>query len=319
VPDTPANAEYFGRATGARGESAFPQVRAVYLCECGTHALCDANFWPYGVSERVGGRQLLRSVGPGMLVMWDRGFHSYDMCADCRQRDAHFLARIPAHLRLTPIRRLADGSYLAYLAPSDYARRKRGERLRVRVIEYTLDDPTRPGHGQRHRLITSLLDELAYPAQTLAVAYHERWEEEITLDEMDTHQRRPRQPLRSRTPEGVEQELWGLLIAHYSIRAVMHEAAVRAGVAPDRLSFVNALRILRNAVFEFQIIAESQRAAWYDRLLNDIGREQLPQRDNRCNPRVVKRKMSNFDLKREQHRQWPQPTKPFAEAVVILI
>lgn len=99
----------------------------------------------------------------------------------------------------------------------------------------------------------------------------------------------------------------------------MHEAAMRAGVAPDRLSFVNAVRLLRNVVFEFQIIAESQRAAWYDRLLNDIGREQLPRRDNRCNPRVVKRKMSNFDLKWEQHRHWPQPTKPFAEAVVILI
>jgi hypothetical protein len=318
VADTPANAAYFGRQTGSRGDSAFPQVRAVYLCECGTHALCDAGFWPYPVSERVGGLRMLRSVGPDMLVMWDRGFHSYDMATRCVQRQAHFLARLPAHVQLKPLRRLSDGSYLAYLLPSDYRRRKRGERLLVRVIEYTLDDPTRPGHGERHRLITSLWDEVAYPAHTLACAYHERWEVEIAIDETDTHQRRPRQPLRSRTPLGVLQELYGLLLAHYAIRAVMHQAALKADVAPDRLSFVSTLRILRNAIFEFQIIAESQKAAWYERLLRDIGRERLPQRDHRCNPRVVKRKMSNFALKREQHRHWPQPAKSFAETVVIL-
>ena len=99
----------------------------------------------------------------------------------------------------------------------------------------------------------------------------------------------------------------------------MHEAALRAEVAPDRLSFVNALRILRQAVFEFQIIAPSQQRAWYERLLQDIGREQLPERDQRCNPRVVKRKMSNFALKRDVHRHSPKPTKPFAEVIVILI
>jgi len=320
VTDTPANAKYFGRQHGSRGDSAFPQVRAVYLCECGTHAICDAGFWPYEASEREGGLRMLRTVDAGMLVMWDRGFHSYDMCTQCaRQRQAQFLGRVPSNVRLTPIRRLSDGSYLAYLRPSEYQRRKQGEQLLVRVIVYTINDPGRSGHGQQHRLVTSLLDEVAYPAHTLAVAYHERWEIEITIDETDTHQRRPRQPLRSRTPLGVLQELYGLLLAHYAIRAVMHEAALQAHVAPDRLSFVNTVRILRSAVFEGQIVAQSQQAAWRERLLHDIAREQLPQRDNRCHPRVVKRKMSNFDLKREQHRRWPQPTKCFAEAVVILI
>ena len=320
VADTPANARYFGRQHGSRGDSAFPQVRAVYLCECGTHAICDAGFWPYAFCEREGGLRLLRAVDAGMLVMWDRGFHSFDMCAGCvRQRQAQFLGRVPSHVRLTPIRYLSDGSYLAYLRPSEYQRRKRGEQLLVRVIMYTIDDPRRSGHGQRHRLVTSLLDEVAYPAHTLAIAYHERWDIEITIDETDTHQRRPRQPLRSRTPLGVLQELYGLLLAHYAIRAVMHEAAVYAQVAPDHLSFVNTVRILRSAVFEGQIVAPSQLATWRARLLRDIAREQLPERDNRCNPRVVKRKMSNFDLKREKHRHWPQPTKCFAEAVVVLI
>jgi hypothetical protein len=319
VADTPANASYFGRQTGSRGDSAFPQVRCVYLCECGTHAICDANFTPYGSHERGGGLLMLRSVKAGMLVTWDRGFHSYVMCVRCRKQQAHFLGRVPAHVRFVSIRRFQDGSYLAYLRPSDYQRRKSGERMLVRVIEYTLDDPGRPGHGQRHRLVTSLLNPLLYPAHDLAVAYHERWEVEITIDETDTHQRRPLRPLRSRTPLGVFQELYGLLLSHYAIRSVMHEAALSVHIAPDRLSFVNALRILRNAVFEFQIIDPSQSNHWYQRLLRDIAREQLPQRDNRCNPRVVKRKMSKFALKREQHRHPPQPTKSFSDAVVVLI
>lgn len=319
VPDTAVNVAHFGRARGSRGDSAFPLVKAVYLCECGTHAICDAVFQPYAVSERAGGLQLLRSLTPAMLAMWDRGFHSFDMCNQCCARGAHFLARASTALKLTPRQVLSDGSYLAELRPSQYKRRQRGEQLLVRVIEYTIDDPVRPGHGLRHRVLTSLLDAVAYPAKQLASAYHERWEIEITIDETDTHQRRPRQPLRSRTPAGVTQELYGLLLAHYAVRSVMHAAALRAQVAPDRLSFVHALRIVRQAVFEFQIIAPDQQPAWYERLVRDIGRQQLPARDLRCNPRVVKRKMSNFTLKRDIHRHVPQPTKPFADAIVILI
>lgn len=320
VADTPANSRYFGRQTGSRGDSAFPQMRCVYLCECGTHAICDAGAWPYTIGERQGGLRMLRSVGPGMLVLWDCGFHSYDMAERCfRQQKAHFLGRVPSHVIFSPIRRLADGSYLAYLRPSEYQRRKAGERLLVRVIEYTIDDPGRPGHGERHRLVTSLLNHTRYPAHTLAVAYHERWEVEITIDETDTHQRRPLRPFRSRTPLGVLQEFYGLLIAHYLIRSLMHEAALQANVAPDRLSFIHSVRIIRSAVFQSQIVAPSQAADWRERLLRDIGREILPQRDNRSNPRVVKRKMSKFDLKRDVHRHWPQPTKQIAEAIVLLI
>jgi hypothetical protein len=320
VADTPANSRYFGRQTGSRGDSAFPQLRAVYLCECGTHAICDAGAWPYRVGERTGGLRVLRSVGPGMLALWDCGFHSYDMCNRCsRQQKADFLGRVPSQVRFTPIRHLPDGSYLAYIRPSEYQRRKKDECLLVRVIEYTIDDPGRPGHGELHRLVTSLLDHERYPAHDLAVAYHERWEVEITIDEVDTHQRRAFRPFRSRTPLGVLQEFYGLLIAHYLIRSIMHEAALKADVAPDRLSFVNSVRIIRSAVFQSQIVAPSQANDWRERMLRDIGREILPERANRSNPRVIKRKMSKFDLKREQHRHWPQPTKSIADAIVLLI
>lgn len=101
LPDTPANAAYFGRQKGARGDSAFPQVQCVYLCECGTHAIFDAGFWPYTTSERVGARRLLRSVAAGMLVMWDRGLHEFDMLAGAVKRGAHALARLPAHVKPT--------------------------------------------------------------------------------------------------------------------------------------------------------------------------------------------------------------------------
>src|ERR1700694_5604341 len=140
----------------------------------------------------------------------------------------------------------------------------------------------------------------------------------MTIDEIDTHQLRPRQPLRSHTPSGVLQEVYGLLLAHYAVRAVMHQAALRARVAPDQLSFVKTVRILRSALLEAQIVARAQFAQWYDQLLAESAAARLPQRDNRCNPRVVRRKMSNFDLKRDKHRQAPQPTKAFADAVVIL-
>jgi len=148
VPDTPANEAAFGRHESGRGPSAFPQVKGVYLLECGTHAIVDAGFWPGQTSERVGGFRLLRSVSTGMLVMWDRGFHDYDMLAQTRQRGAHVLSRLPAHIKPLRLRTLADGSYLAYLRPSDYQRRKKGERLLVRVIEYTLTDPNLPGWGK---------------------------------------------------------------------------------------------------------------------------------------------------------------------------
>jgi hypothetical protein len=232
VADTPANEAAFGRHASDRGPSAFPQVKGVYLVECGTHAIVDAGFWPERTSERVGGLRLLRSVTTGMLVMWDRGFHDYDMLVQARQRGAHVLARLPAHVKPTRVRPLSDGSYLAYLHPSDYQRRKKGERLLVRVIEYTITDPNLPGWGETHRLVTTLLDPEVYPSLELIWAYHERWEIEITIDEIDTHQRLLPGPLRSRKPVGVIQELYGLLIAHYIIRACMYQAAQQAQLDP---------------------------------------------------------------------------------------
>jgi hypothetical protein len=317
LPDTPENARVFGRPGGNRGDGAFPQAKGVYLVECGTHAIVDAGFWPCCTGEDRCAQRLLRSVTEGMLLMWDSGLHSFDLAQASRAKGAHFLGRVPGQVKFQPIWRLSDGSYLAYIYPSDYQRRKRGEHLLVRVIEYTLTDPARSGHGQTHRLMTSLLDPDLCPALELACAYHERWEIELSVDEMDTHQKLAQDPLRSKKPVGVIQELYGLLIAHYVVRHAMHEAALQVGLDPDRLSFTKALSLICDAIPEFQMVAPEQHPALYRRLLRDIARHRLPERDNRVNPRVVKRKMSNFRLKRAEHQHWPQPSVPFREAVAV--
>jgi hypothetical protein len=249
VADTPENARAFGRPTTRRGRGAgaFPQIRVVALIETGTHALCDAVLRPFRCGEAPAALRLLRSVGPGMLVLWDRGFHSYEMVRATRARGADFLGRAKANVVLTPAEPLADGSFLAAVYPTPKARRHGVDGIAVRVIEYALDTPAGPGR-ERYRLITSLLDERAVPAEDLAAAYHERWEVETTLDEVKVHQWAHPRPLRSRRPREVVQEVYGLLLAHLAIRTLMHEAARRDGVDPDRLSFTGALRVLRRAI-----------------------------------------------------------------------
>ena len=317
TPDTAQNAKVFGRHTGGRGDSCFPQLKAVYLEEVGSHAIVDAGFWPIHISERKGGLRLLRSVVKGMLLMWDTGFHSFEMAQKTLHRKAHFLGRLPAGVKPVLVRCLPDGSRLVSISPADHQTHLQ-KRLMVRLIEYTVTDPALPGYGERRRLITSLLNWHRYPALPLAQAYHERWEIEITIDETDTHQRLAFHPLRSQKPVGVIQELYGLLLAHYAVRKVMLEAAQLAGLDPDRMSFTNALCLIGEAIPEFQHTAPHQHPALYQRLLEDIARFRLPPRKPRTNPRVVKRKMSNFEKKKPEHYHVPQPKSSFAEAILIL-
>lgn len=318
LADTPENVAAFGRHTSGRGDAAFPQVQSVYLAEVGTHAIVDCGFFPVHTSEHKGASRLTRSIESNMLVMWDSGLHSFDRVQETLGKGARVLSRLPGGVKLSPLDILDDGSYLAYLRPSDKKRRRDGEHIVVRVIEYTIDDPDLPGYGERHRLITTLFDAKAYPALMLARLYHERWEIELSIDEMDTHQRLSERPLRSLRPVGVIQELYGLLIAHYLVRKVIHDAAVQVGWDPDRISFINALELICDAVCEFQMLKPKYHAERYQRLLEDIRRFKLPPRENRCNPRVVKRKMSNFPKKRPHHYKQGTLKKPFQETIVIL-
>jgi hypothetical protein len=232
-------------------------------------------------------------------------------------RGAHVLNRVPSHVKPQVICTLADGTQLVRLRPSDGKRRRRGEHVVLRLICYTLDDPNRPGHRQEHRLITSLLDRAQAPAEELIVAYHSRWEFELTVDEVATHQR-PLLPLRSKHPVGVVQEVYALLLAHYLIRAIMVEAAATTSLSPTQLSFLGSLHLIREARPDFQCTTPADHPIIYQALLADIVAERLPPRTNRINPRVVKQKMSTFRVKGAQHRGWPQPTKTFRDAILLL-
>jgi hypothetical protein len=316
LPDTAANDRAFGRPGTGRAPGAFPQVRLLALCELGTHAICGLNLKPCLRNEQVLVPALLDLLGPGMLLLWDRGFFSYALVRRVLATGAHLLARVQTRLTLVPRRRLADGSYLARLYPSAQARRSDRDGLEVRVIEYTHNDPNRPGCGQRHRLITDLLNPEDLPAAEAPIVYHERWEEELALDEVKTHLSGRAVPLRSKKPAGVVQEVYGLVLAHYVVRRVMHDAAVTGSADPDRLSFSDSLHILHCHLPE---APQRPAAVWYSRLLREVRRQELRPRRERWYPRVIKRKMSNWRKKRSEHRGPPRPTKPFREAVVLLI
>ena len=243
LADTPANDTFFGRPGVMKGErSAFPQARVVALAECGTHAIFDAEVGPYTTSENALARQLVGRLEAGMLCIADRGFYSFEAWQAATETGADLLWRVRDNLRLEPTRDLPDGSWLAEVFHSTKDR-KRQRPTTVRVVEYTIDDGRSPAGP--FRLITTILDPTVASAAQLAGAYHQRWEIETAFDELKTHQRGPRTVLRSKSPDLVLQEIWGHLCCHFAIRTLMWEAADHAGVDPDRVSFVAALRIAR--------------------------------------------------------------------------
>ena len=319
LADTSANLHAFGRhASGYHGDAAFPQGQVVFLVEIGTHAIVDAGIWPVHTTERLGAKRMLRSVTAEMLVLWDAGMHSFAMIQATLARQAHFLGAAPTRIRVQRVRRLPDGSWLVKLFEPAKKRKSTSPPLLLRLIDYSLSDPALPGYQKKRCLFTSLLDQQAYPAQLLANRYHERWEVEMVIDEADTHQRKPSQVFRSKHPVGMLQEFYGLLIAHYAIRKIMLDSAHWAEVDSDQISFTNALRIIQNAIPEFQQTHPEQLPGLYQRLLKDIAIFRLPRRENRINPRVIKRQRSRFEKKRPEHRCWPQPSVPYIDAIVLI-
>ena len=243
VADEAVNAEHFGYPGASRGQSAFPQTRVLGLVECGTHAVVAASIAPYGHSEVAMAAELLPAKLTGdMLVMADRNFYGFKLWQKACASGAKLLWRVKSNLGLPVEQELADGSYLSTVYDSEDRARRSGQQ--VRAIDYTLKDSATPVHSS-YRLVTNILDPEAAPALELAALYHERWEIESVFDEFKTHMRGASTVLRSKTPELVEQELWGLLLAHFAVRQLMEQAAWQQGLDPDRLSFTNALRVIK--------------------------------------------------------------------------
>ena len=257
VADTPANEEHFGRPGVNKGEgAAFPMARVLAVAECGTHAIFAARVGAYGESEGALAAELLpQALVPGMLLTADRGFFSYALWRKAVATGADLLWRIrtdktgpkPEHLQDLP-----DGTWLGHLRGKTHTSERNAEPMLVRVIDYTLhdgrDEPSDQTAQATYRLFTTLLDPVDAPAVDLASAYADRWEIESAFDELKTHQRGPRVVLRSKSPDLVLQEIWGHLCCHYAIRSLMAQAAEHAGHDPDRVSFIAALRIVRQTV-----------------------------------------------------------------------
>ncbi len=297
-------------------------MRKVSLVEIGTHVEFAFAAGGWQDSENALAELLFDQVPADALLLEDRGFFSYSAWKKLLARKLQLLVRVKSHLVFKPLRRLSDGSYLAKIYPSTKDRRNDQNGIVVRLIEYTLDDPQRVGHGQRHRLMTSLLDEQLYPAHELILLYHERWEEELTFDEQKTHQdpRRATKPanLRSETPQGVWQELYALSLGHFVMRALMFQAAQQVQVDVDRLSFTGCFQILQCRLPECDSRTAETFDQWYAGLLWEMQKEIIEPRRNRINPRVIKRKMSKWMKKRPEHRHIPPLKKRFAETVVML-
>jgi hypothetical protein len=259
APDSEENAEYFGYA-GKKGRSAFPFVRIAALTECGTHAIVAAEIGRDGEGEETLTRRILSSgiIEAGMVVTADAGLYSYTNFKMVLDAGADALFRVGANVEFPVLEWLPDGSYLSFIADSKEKARN-SYRLRhglvkvtdlpgfyVRVVDYEIADR---GVGEEIiTLVTNITNPDEIPAFELAAAYHQRWEAELVFDELKTHQRGPDTILRSRKPELVEQEIWGLLLAHYGIRSLMREAADQAELDPDRMSFIRALRVVRRQI-----------------------------------------------------------------------
>ena len=252
VADEQANDEAFGRPGASRGSSAYPQLRFVSLVESGTHVLFGTRMGTYATGENTLAKDVLGALGSDMLCLADRGFFGYEMWRQALATKAQLLWRIKKNARLPSDKRLADGSYLSRIYPSEKDRTRQTNAIRVRVIEYRLEGVT--DAEPIYRLVTSMLEPQQAPAQDLAALYHERWEIETALDELKTHLRGAKMVLRSKTPDLVRQEFYGLLMAHFAVRALMHEAALQANVDPDRLSFVHAVRVVRRKLCAFNAI-----------------------------------------------------------------
>jgi hypothetical protein len=255
VADEAANDAAFGRPGASRGRSAFPQLRFVALVENGTHVLFGTQLGSYATGEITLAKAALGALRKGMLCLADRNFFGFALWMQARSSGADLLWRIKINARLPREQLLADGSYLSRIYPTQNDQRQQRNGVSVRVIEYRLHGVTNA--EPIYRLLTSLLDSVQAPAAELAALYHQRWQIETALAELKTHLRGAKIVLRSKTPDLVRQEFYGLIMAHFAVRGLMHEAALKADTDPDQLSFLHAVRVVRRKLATVHAIPPS--------------------------------------------------------------
>ena len=311
TPDTQANAQAFGRSSNQYGPGAYPQVRCVLLVKCGSHVVVGLQTCRYDVSEVHGAHQLLDKMGPDMLFLVDAGITGGGFFEHVRDQKGHVLGALQAGTweNLSRQRRLADGSVLAWVNPSSRVKYPMKKGMWVRIISYRLTDERLGEVGTVYRLATTLLNPRIAPADVLLELYHERWEVELVIDEIKTHERAQRKVLRSKTPDGVIQEIYGVFLGHYAVRAMMAQAAMQANVDPDRVSFTRGMFQLVE-MLSFSLVLESETAAQLvQRLSHHLTRELLPPRLLRVNRREIKQIYSKYPPKK-RNMPPPEPFEP---------
>ena len=244
LPDEAANVKAFGYPGSRTGHAGYPQAQCAVLVECATHAILGACIGPYATEEFKLCKGLLPKLNASMLCLADRGFRGHSRWIAARATGAQLLWRASTTQLLAVQSVLPDNSFLSQLAPGVGTRQaRRDQAVTVRVIDYAL--PNAAGELTAYRLITSLMDHTAAPAQELARLYHERWHVEAVFDEMKTHLSRSRRVLRSKTPDLVRQEFFGWVMAHYAVRWLLHQGASRHKLKHQDQSFVAHLNALR--------------------------------------------------------------------------
>ncbi|HEX4255310.1 MAG TPA: IS4 family transposase [Streptosporangiaceae bacterium] len=264
APDTAANVAGFGYGGSAGHATPFPKVRVVTVSECGSHAVVDAEMGGTKAAEQAMARVLYRRLEPGWLLLADRNFYSFADWQAAADGGAELLWRVTSRLGLPVLEVLPDGSWRSVLiSPKIHREQTRarltgqaragqpldpGQAVPVRVIEYDVPDRDGSGTGETIRLITTISDPAAAPAPVLAQTYHQRWEHETGNDQIKTCLRGPGRVLRSKRPDMVRQEIYGYLLAHYAISALICRAATEADIDPDRVKFLRTVRVVRRAL-----------------------------------------------------------------------
>lgn len=310
IPDTEANEEIFGRHVSDRGPAAYPSVRGLFKVDVASHRIGKCFFFPCTFHESTPLRPLLKTLEPGDLLLMDRGLTSFLSIHTCISRGANFVLRFSSKWKPTFLRKLGNGDTLMRFKTSKVARENlpaadRDMTYDLRVIEFTV------GKGELVRLVTDLVDPDRYPAIELAELYHQRWECEIAYKQLKSQlvavtASKQQTHFRSKTPVGVMQEAWGMVLAHTLVRELMIEGAETAGVSPTELSLTDSLEVIKLSLRDFHAGGSRRRTALRKKLIQEIGECLIdrPRRKRQC-PRAVKRKMSNFRLKRPGDRAGP--------------
>jgi hypothetical protein len=287
VPDNPRMLTRFSKQRGNHGGTGYPQIRLLVLLVCGTRTVLDAVFGPTTIGETTYTPRLLPSLRAGMILLADRNFGAQDLLAQIAATGAHLLVRLKNGRKIPVLARYPDGSYLSILG-----------RLRVRIIECEITIATTTGrHSGIYRLATTLLDHHHYPATELIRLYHERWEIETAYLELKSTILGGR-VLRARTPTGIEQEVYALLVTYQLLRTAMADAtATKPDTDPDRASFTIAWQTARDQLIQ----AANVIAGTVIDLVGTIGRHVLanllPARRPRVCPRIVKRAISKYQAR----------------------